>query len=190
MQIPSFSRAAFLATLLMLPISACSTPKDVGPTALPVTRWDHRPEAPMWTKATLGALKREGAVLLSAVPQDVDAFCPGYRAASADDRGAFWTGLFSAIAQYESTWNPKAVGGGGRYLGLLQISPQTARSAGCDASALKDGTENLSCAVKIAARKANHSGVRGVVSDWGPMHDASKRQAISSWTRNQSYCQA
>lgn len=190
MQITSFSRAAFLVTLLMLPISACSTPKDVGPTALPVTRWDHRPEAPMWTKATLGALKREGAVLLSAVPQDVESFCPGYRAASADERGAFWTGLFSAIAQYESTWNPKAVGGGGRYLGLLQISPQTARSAGCDASALKDGTENLSCAVKIAARKANYSGVRGVVSDWGPMHDASKSRAISSWTRNQSYCQA
>lgn len=189
MQRPSFRRATLLAAFLALPLSACSTPRDMGPTELPVTRWDHRPEAPMWTQATLNALKREGAVLLSAMPQDVDTYCPAYRSATDDERGAFWTGLFSAIAQYESTWNPKAVGGGGRYLGLLQISPQTARSAGCDANALKDGTENLSCAVKIAARKANYSGVQGVVSDWGPMHDASKRKAISSWTRSQSYCQ-
>lgn len=185
-------RALAAAALLALPLAACSTPQTDVPTALPVAQWDHRPEATQWTKTTLDALKAEGAVLLSAVPDDVDSFCPGYRTASTEERSAFWTGLFSSIAKYESTWNPTAKGGGGRYLGLMQISPATARYVGCDetASGLYDGASNLACAVKIAARKADRAGVAQVVSDWGPMHDPSKRAKISAWTRTQSYCQA
>ncbi|KFI31488.1 lytic transglycosylase [Haematobacter massiliensis] len=185
-------RSLLLAALVMVPLSACSTPQSVEvPTALPVAQWDHRPEATKWTKSTLNALKAEGAVLLSAVPDDVDVFCPGYRTASAEERSAFWTGLFSSIARYESTWNPEAKGGGGRYLGLMQISPRTAKYVGCEetASGLYDGASNLACAVKIAARKADRAGVAEVVSDWGPMHDPAKRAQISKWTRTQAYCQ-
>lgn len=165
--------------------------------ALPVMRWDHRPEAPVWTRATLDALKAEGAVLASTVPMDVEHYCPDYEKASVADREAFWAGLFSAIAKYESTWNPGAKGAGGRYLGLLQISPATAKWVGCDLSegGLTDGASNLACAVKIAANRvpdaataADQEALAAIVADWGPMHDKSKRAEVAAWTRTQSYC--
>ena len=161
-------------------------------TQLPVTRWDHRPEAEDWTRATLAALRSEGAVLLSTMPDDIERYCPAYDAAGPDQRAAFWVGMFSAIAKYESTWNPAASGGGGRYLGLLQISPQTARGVGCDLSegGLKDGASNLSCAVRIAANRvpAGPDNITGITTDWGPMHDGSKRAEVAAWTSGQSYC--
>lgn len=190
-------RAALACALFALPIGCATT---TAPTALPVTRWDHRPEAADWTHATLDALKTEGAVLVSTVPADVETFCPGYKTASEAERRAFWAGLFSSIAKYESTWNPKASGAGGRYLGLMQISPQTAQSAGCGSakSELYDGANNLSCAVRIAARRAPAEGgtvqgrgaLGGLTNDWGPMHDPAKRAEIANWTRAQSYCKA
>lgn len=187
-----FPRAAALC-LMMLP-AACMMPQDKGAPegVLPVMRWDHRPEAAEWTQATLHALKDEGAVLSSTVPMDVAAFCPNYATATPHERNSFWAGLFSAIAKYESTWNPAASGGGGRYLGLLQISPQTARSAGCDLSqgGLKDGASNLECAVRIASRRADQGEpVAQITADWGPMHSAEKRAEMAAWTRKQSYCQ-
>lgn len=184
-----FPRIAALC--LMLSPMACVEPGDTGAGAMPVMRWDHRPEATQWTAATLKALKSEGAVLASTVPMDVAVYCPKYSTASATERNAFWAGLLSSIAKYESTWNPAASGGGGRYLGLLQISPGTARSAGCDLSAggLHDGASNLQCAVKIAARRADQGeAVSQITADWGPMHDAKKRAEMASWTRQQSYC--
>lgn len=156
---------------------------------LPATRWDHRPEAEDWTRATLAALQSRGAVLLSSIPTDIEAYCPGYSEAGSSQRAAFWVGIFSAIAKYESTWNPRASGAGGRYLGLLQISPQTARGVGCDASNLMDGATNLDCAVRIAANRAPEDDVAGLTTDWGPMHDRAKRSEVARWTRQQAYCQ-
>lgn len=189
MKNPIFAAAA--AALLAL--TACAPLPDMSmrnnfAVALPATRWDHRPEADDWTRATLAALKTEGAVLLSSTPQDIDTYCPGYEAATTDERAAFWVGMFSAIAKYESTWNPAAKGGGGRYLGLLQISPATARYVGCDASGLMDGATNLDCAVRIAANRAPNGAVAGLTTDWGPMHDRSKRAEMAAWTSAQSYC--
>lgn len=184
----SFVTRSAALCLMLMPV-ACMDTANSTPGAMPVMRWDHRPEAREWTAATLEALKSEGAVLSSTVPMDVAWFCPKYATAQPHERNAFWAGLFSSIAKYESTWNPRASGGGGRYLGLLQISPQTARSAGCDASSLKDGAENLECAVKIAARRADQGdAVAQITADWGPMHDSRKRSEMASWTRQQSYC--
>ncbi|EYD71252.1 transglycosylase SLT domain-containing protein [Limimaricola hongkongensis] len=167
------------------------------PAALPVMAWDHRPESAEWTDATLAALKSHGAPLLSQVPGDIDTWCPGYAEASEDERAAFWAGMLSALAKHESTWNPAAVGGGGKWFGLVQIAPATARGYGCAAgsgSALKDGVANLSCAVRIAARTVRRDGVvsagmRGLAADWGPFHSARKRSEMVNWTRSQSYCQ-
>ncbi|MGR3463360.1 transglycosylase SLT domain-containing protein [Limimaricola sp.] len=167
------------------------------PTALPVMAWDHRPESAQWTDATLAALKSHGAPLLSQVPGDIDTWCPGYAEAGEDERAAFWAGMLSALAKHESTWNPAAVGGGGKWFGLVQIAPATARGYGCAAgsgSALKDGVANLSCAVRIAARTVRRDGVvsagmRGLAADWGPFHSARKRSEMVNWTRSQSYCQ-
>ena len=169
----------------------------IAPGPLPAMRWDHRPEAAQWTRAALGALQTHGAALPQSLPADIERFCPGYEHASLDERRAFWAGLISALAKHESTWNPRAVGGRGRWFGLVQISPRTARSYGCRArsgAALQEGGANVSCAVRIMARTVTRDGVvakggRGVAADWAPMKVAGKRADIADWTRRQSYCQ-
>jgi hypothetical protein len=167
------------------------------PEVLPVMQWDHRPESEEWTEATIAALQDEGASLLSQIPGDINTWCPGYAEAPAEDRAAFWAGLLSALARHESTWNPRAVGGGGQWFGLVQISPRTAAGYGCEASsasALTDGSANLECAVRIAAQTVARDGVvaagrGGLAADWGPFANAAKRQEMAAWVSSQSYCQ-
>ena len=167
---------------------------------VPVTQWDHRPEARDWTISTMGAIANHGSALIETPLADIDNFCPGYATASDTQRQAFWVGLFSGLARYESTWNPRAAGAGGRYRGLLQILPQTARYRGCEingAGELYDGARNLSCAVRIAAAAVERDGVvagspgnwGGVAADWPPLRNAAKRAHIAEFTRSQSYCQ-
>lgn len=206
MRLARLARPAAAFLLLALPM-ACMKP--AGPevtmaaqSRLPVMRWDHRPEAADWTRATLSALREEGAVLAATVPVDVRHYCPGYAGATADERAAFWSGLLSALAKYESTWNPAARGGGGRWLGLMQIAPSTAQAYGCELPSdkgLHDGSANLACAVRIAARQVGRDGAivsdgsggwRGVARDWAPMRAAEKRAEIAAWTSAQSYCRA
>ncbi len=161
-------------------------------------RWDFHPEAPAWTAATLTALESHGAVLDDIVPADIEAFCPGYETKPEPERRAFWAGFFSALAKHESTWNPNASGGGGRWIGLLQIAPATARNYGCSADStaeLKNGAANLSCAIRIASVQVARDGMvagngaRGVGRDWAPLRSSVKRADIAGWTRAQSYCQ-
>ena len=159
-------------------------------------RWDNRPEADDWTATTLAALDDHGQALVNTMPADIETWCPGYDTAGEAGRKAFWTGLLSALAKHESTWNPRAVGGGGLWYGLVQIAPATARSYGCDArsgEALKDGEANLSCAVRIMNVTVPRDGVvsqgmRGVAADWGPFHNAAKRGDMINWMRAQPYC--
>ncbi len=168
-------------------------PVTQEPDTLPAMRWDFRPEGVIWTQATLDALEDHGIALTSMTPKDIDEFCPGYRTASEADRRAFWAGLFSALAKHESTWNPGAVGGGGRWFGLVQIDPRTARGYGCEAqsgAALKNGAANLTCAVRIATKQVVSRGtVNRGMRDWGPFHSKSKRAEMATWTRAQDYCQ-
>lgn len=182
-------------------IAACAPAPIVAPEPypdiLPVMQWDHRPESDAWTEATLAALQAEGAALLSHVPNDIGSWCPAYVAAPHEERAAFWAGLFSALARFESTWNPQAVGGGGRWFGLVQISPATARGHGCEATTgndLTDPAANLECAVRIAARTVVRDGVvaanrGGLAADWGPFTNASKRAQMAEWVSSQEYCQ-
>ncbi len=161
-----------------------------------VMRWDHRPEAANWTTTAFAALETHAAVLPTIVPADIAQWCPAYETASETDREAFWVGLMSALARHESTWNPEAVGGGGRWFGLVQISPATARSYSCDAtsgSALTNGAANISCAMRIWATTVARDGVvsagrGGVAADWGPMVQSSKREEMRSWISQQPYC--
>lgn len=189
-------RAVALATFCAL--AACAPHPDVEVSQAPAMRWDFHPEAPAWTAATLSALETDGAALAEIVPDDITIFCPAYPEKSASERRAFWAGLFSALAKHESRWNPAASGGGGRWIGLLQIDPRTARGYGCEAdsaSELKDGEDNLACAVKIAVRQvardnlvAGEDGRHGIGRDWGPFRSAEKRAEMAAWTRAQSYC--
>ena len=167
------------------------------PTNLPAMGWDARPEASAWTAATLSAVARYDSVLAGAVPGDIKAWCPGSAKNGLEERRAFWAGVLSALAKPESGWNPRASGGGGRYIGLLQISPQTARANGCaatSAAGLKDGAANLACGVQIMARHVGQDGVvagngrQGLGRDWGPVNKAASRASLAAWTTKQSYC--
>ncbi len=151
----------------------------------------------VWTRAAMSALKDHGKPLVDMVPKDIDTWCPAYRSATDRDRRAFWVGFLSALAKHESTYKPRAVGGGGRWYGLLQILPGTARGYKCNAGtgeALKNGAANLSCAVRIMAVTVPRDGViygpggRGVAADWGPMRSAAKRRDMARWLRRQNYC--
>ncbi|WP_322865424.1 transglycosylase SLT domain-containing protein [Aquicoccus sp. G2-2] len=171
--------------------------------ALPHARWSSRPEARLWTRAALSAMKGPGRPLVRMVPGDIQSWCPAYPMAGPDQRAAFWVGFMSALSKHESTYRPDAVGGGGLWYGLLQILPSTARLYKCRArsgAALKDGPANLSCAIRIMARTVPRDGVinahlrgkkrswRGVSADWGPMRSAAKRRDMERWLKQQSYC--
>lgn len=188
-----------VATLL----TGCDKVPDLTaylPTSLlPAMQWDSRPEAATWTSRTLTAVAAHDSELASTIPKDIAAFCPGYAKAPLGQRRAFWAGLLSATAKHESGNNPKAAGGGGRYIGLMQISPRTAQHYGCKAesgTALKDGAANLECAVRIIAPNIGADGMvagngnRGIARDWGPFKKDSTRAEIAAWTSSQSYCRA
>lgn len=166
---------------------------------VPHTRWAHRPEALIWTRGAMSALKTHGRPLTNMIPKDIATWCPGYISADAAGRARFWTGFLSALAKYESTYRPEAVGGGGKWYGLLQILPATARGYKCHVgtgAALKNGAANLSCAIRIMAVTVPRDGVisghdrkwRGVAADWGPMRSAAKRKDMAGWLRQQTYC--
>ncbi|SLN27590.1 Transglycosylase SLT domain protein [Pseudoruegeria aquimaris] len=166
--------------------------------ALPVMRWDFRPESEAWTQAAIAALLEDAPTLLAMVPADTDTWCPAYPENGPEERAAFWAGVLSALAKHESTWNPKAAGGGGRWLGLVQIAPKSANYYGCglNRSELFVGTKNLECAVKIMERQVPKGGVvsgtkspwPGMARDWAPFRSASKRADMAAWVRQQDYC--
>ncbi|WP_415402519.1 transglycosylase SLT domain-containing protein [Tateyamaria sp. SN3-11] len=164
---------------------------------VPRTRWTHQPDHILWNRAALSALKDHGRPLVEMVPDDIADWCPRYPGASDAGRRAFWVGFLSALAKHESTYKPRAVGGGGKWYGLLQILPATARGYECTVGtgeALKNGAANLSCAVRIMAVTVPRDGViygrggRGVAADWGPMRSSSKRADMAGWLRRQPYC--
>lgn len=198
----------FVAIVLVLATSVAAENPEVGafrPSArvgdVPNTRWTHQPNHALWNRAALSALKTHGSALVEMVPADIAAWCPSFSAATGDDRRAFWVGFLSTLAKYESTYKPSAVGGGGKWFGLVQISPATARGYQCNVGtgdALKDGAANLSCAVRIMAVTVPRDGVihgrdakwRGVSADWGPMRSSSKRADMAGWLRKQPYCRS
>jgi hypothetical protein len=192
---------AILAGLAALTLAGClETPDTSMMQFRPAMRWDHRDEAPEWTSRALMAVAQADDELADRVPADITVWCPGYAKASLPERRAFWVAMLSALAKHESTWNPRASGGGGRWIGLTQIAPSTARLYRCEArtpAALKDGTANLECAVEIMADKvakdgmvAGDRGTRGLGRDWAPFRKATKRADMASWVSQQSYCKA
>lgn len=173
----------------------------VRPEARPVftaaAAWDDRGEGQAWSVAAMRAIDAAPHDLREVVPADIDAWCPGYERNPAHLRAAFWVGAVSALARYESTYNERAAGGGGAWIGLLQISPGTARSYGCEATspeALKDGRANLACGIRIMSRTVSRDNVvtaggGGIAADWGPMSNARLRDRIRGWVSEQSYCE-
>lgn len=197
-----FVKAALLAAACAAALSGCGVLPSMSARNMPedgfAMRWDHVPGSDAWEAAGFAALESHAAVLPSLVPGDIEAWCPGYPEATTEERSAFWLGLMSALARHESTWNEAAVGGGGRWFGLVQISPATARHYGCEATsgaALLDGAANVRCALRIWATTVPRDGViaentRGVAADWGPLHPSQsrKREEMRAWMQAQPYC--
>mgnify|MGYP006277482325 FL=1 len=197
-----FGKAALAAVVCAVALTGCDMLSAMRsrdqPAEGPALRWDHVPQSGAWETAGYAALQSHAAVLPELVPGDVAAWCPGYVDAARTERAAFWLGLVSALARHESTWTPEAVGGGGRWFGLVQISPATARHYGCAATsgqALLDGAANVRCALRIWAVTVPRDGVisrdiGGIAADWGPMHPSQshKREEMRAWTQAQPYC--
>ena len=202
------SRSNLALILLAGLLSACDTvkipdlsaylPANLTGGLMPAMRWDARAEAAIWTSQTMAAVAAHDAELAQTVPADIAPFCPHYPKANLSQRRAFWVGLLSATARHESGFNPKAMGGKGRYVGLMQISPRTAQQNQCrarTAATLTDGVANHACAVEIMAPHVAADGMvagggsRGIGRDWGPFHNRSDRSEIAAWTARQSYCQ-
>lgn len=113
-----------------------------------------------WTKAAESAVA--ATLLSSAVPRDIERFCPNYEASSPEDRKRFWVGLLSAIARPESNFKPETTylepsitdssGKNVTSRGLLQISLESSRGYRCgieNADELHDPGTNLRCGAKI-----------------------------------------
>ncbi|MEO0915654.1 MAG: transglycosylase SLT domain-containing protein [Pseudomonadota bacterium] len=167
--------------------------------SLPRARWEHRADGPLWTRVVLSAVESHGADLLTVVPDDVTEWCPAYVDNDAKARAAFWAGFVSTLARYESTWNPRAVGGNGRWFGLMQIYPPTAEFRDCrvqTGEGLKSGADNLNCAIRIMnitvprdnAISSKDTRWRGVAADWGPIRNDWMRRDMQNYTKRQVYC--
>ncbi len=166
---------------------------------MPLMRWSHLPAHSEWHESAVEALNTFGQPLVEMVPEDIDQWCPAYADGTPADREAFWVGFMSALAKHESTYQPTAVSSNGKWFGLLQISPATARGYKCEAGTgaeLKDGGQNLSCAIRIMAVTVPRDGViddfdgkwRGVAADWGPLRVDSKRSEMAAWLKEQPFC--
>ena len=176
------------------------TPASASIEALPDMRWSHVEGHGAWNAAAIEALGDHGQPLVEIVPKDIETWCPAYPDAGPSERKAFWVGLMSAMAKHESTYKQTAVNPNGKWFGLLQIAPATARGYDCRAGSgaeLKVGGENLSCAIRIMSVTVPRDGViadkdsrwRGVAADWGPLRVPSKRRDISGWLKDQPFCQ-
>jgi len=166
---------------------------------LPRARWEYLQHGELWTRVALSAIHGHGQALLRTVPRDIGDWCPAYPGDDAEARAAFWAALLSTLARYESTWNPRAVGGGGLWYGLLQILPQTADFRDCRATTgegLQRAAANLNCAVRIMAITVPRDGAialeegrwKGVAADWGPIRTPWMRRDMQRYTRRQPYC--
>ncbi len=203
---------ALLLIIAMAATSAHATEAPVGGLAIatserpaarnnqvPRARWEHRGKGPLWTRVVISAVETHGSELLTTVPKDIMDWCPAYAENGPDKRAAFWAGFVSTLARYESTWNPRAVGGGGRWFGLMQIYPPTAEFRDCrvqTGEGLKRGSDNLNCAIRIMnitvprdnAISVKDSRWRGVAADWGPIRNDWMRRDMQRYTKRQVYC--
>ena len=169
--------------------------------AVPRAAWDNRRQGRLWTRTTLTAIRGHGSALLDTVPVDIADWCPAYRDHGPKERAAFWNALISTVVKHESTYRPGAVGGDGKWYGLMQILPSTAQGHECRASTgqeLKHGPSNLSCAVRIMAEVVARDGAialkdgerAGLATQWGPMTDAGKLAEMSGYTRKRKFCRS
>ncbi len=191
------------------PVTPVAIGAPADPTSLPPARWDSRPAGSEWTRLALSGIDAHGQGLLAAVPSDIGLYCPRYAQASQADRRAFWVGLMSALARFESNFDPSVTftepniidAQGNRVIsrGLLQVSRESANGYGCaiaDEQQLHNPATNLACAARIMNRLVTRDGVvgstaspwKGMAAYWSPFRRADRRAEMQQWTSVQAYC--
>ncbi len=203
-----------LIVVAVMTLSSCETTSTGGGGAGPVfgyppAAWDVRPEGRQWTTITHNALDTLAPELVTIVPTDIDAFCPGYRSASPANRRAFYVSLLSELARFESNFDPSVrftesiTDASGRRIisrGLLQISQESANGYGCaitDPEQLHDPATNLTCSTRILARLIARDQVvagyssgawRGASRYWSPFRDRDKLVDLQAALNAKPYC--
>ncbi len=195
-----------MALLVMTPSLWAAEPlgmENVVPEArerdVPRARWEYRADGALWTRVALAAVQGHGAALIETVPKDIAEWCPAYPENPPELRAEFWVGLLSTVSRYESNWKPRAIGGGNRWFGLMQIAPSTAEYRECrveSGAALLNPLDNLNCAIRIMAVTVPRDQAisvkdtrwRGVAADWGPVRTDWMRADMQRYTKRQTYC--
>jgi hypothetical protein len=137
-------------TTLFLPLTALAVAPAPAPAHGPAA-WSDVPGSEAWTAAAVAAVSANLQALERAA--DKDSFCPGYDTAPAERRVTCWVRLISAIARYESGFDPKnsyQEASGNYSVGLLQLS-----TGECDNAEtlelLQDPVQNLICGTRRMA---------------------------------------
>lgn len=205
--------AKFMVAAALLALAACETTGGgsgpTRPSGYPSAAWEVRPEGRAWTTIANQAIDTLAPQLVSVVPTDIDAFCPGYRATNAVGRRAFYVSLLAELSRYESNFDPSvrytesfSDNSGQRVIsrGLLQISQESANGYGCaitNAEQLHDPETNIRCGVRILARWVARDGVvsgydagawRGASRYWSPFRDRNKLVDLQAALNAQPFC--
>jgi hypothetical protein len=150
-----------LAGWLVLALSGCA---HLGPwrpharTAHFSAVWDGEvDDASVWTLWLSKGLEAHASDLIRSTPKDATDFCAAWPRLSRHDREQVWITLISAIAKYESDFNPSASFDEPPPLeedsiGLMQLSLSDAKDFHCGfktESEIEDPRRNLDCAVRI-----------------------------------------
>ena len=172
--------------------------------------WGGKPEGRAWTKIVADAIVANDDELIAATPSDMSVYCPGYATKNTEAKREFWAMLFSALARYESNYDPATSftesfkDSAGKFVvsrGLLQISKESANGYGCginDENVLHDPAVNLACAVKIGQRWVSKDGRisklttsgkwRGMARYWSPFRSDTKRAVLQRALRGAPGC--
>lgn len=120
--------------------------------------WDGAsPDAPAWTRILDEELRDHGDKLIDFIPADAEAFCPNWAGLDPRGREQVWITLISAIAKYESGFDPAAAYDepeplSERSVGLLQLSLSDSVDFHCGFATeveIEDARNNLDCGVRI-----------------------------------------
>jgi soluble lytic murein transglycosylase-like protein len=173
--------------------------------------WAIRSKSGSWTKLTESAVKKTN--LPTAKPHDVSRFCPRYKKLGRPGRVKFWVALVSAVADAESSFEPKATS---RPIfspyrmtpaisrGLLQLDKESAghkkyKCSIVDDIALYNPVTNLTCGVKILAIWVDTDNAISTYRDdrkpqgggkyWGTLRQSNRSfRNILSYTRELQFC--
>jgi hypothetical protein len=185
-------------------------PPTVGSPLVPAL-WEnsHPQDGPLWSQHAYNVINEYGASLVGG-SSDVASFCPRYKSLNREQKITFWVYLVSAIAKYESGYDPAnrykestmgtdPVTGQPVYSeGLLQLSYQDSRNYSfCDEfdwsvdrhldpddprKTILDPYKNLSCGIRILNQLVGKKNLIAFGSGhyWSVLKTTSSHNRVSS----------